>query len=183
MEKTTDTTKKAVKKTVAKAPAVRKPRAKKEVVAEAAEETVVKAEKSVKKAPAGDPGRYTFATGRRKTSVANIRLFAGSEKLQINRKPFEQYFFDSVDRDAALKPLELTGLANDFWFTASVSGGGIHSQAVAVSHGLARALAKANAEHHIVLKKNGLLTRDDRKKERKKPGLRRARRAPQWAKR
>ncbi len=179
MEKTISTTKKVVKK----APAARKPRAKKDE-----DETVVApaelvAEKPAKNATTIEAGRYVFATGRRKTSVANIRLFVGSEKLQINRKPFEQYFFDTVDRDAALKPLQLTGLANDFWFTASVSGGGIHSQAVAVSHGLARALAKANAENHIVLKKNGLLTRDDRKKERKKPGLRRARRAPQWAKR
>jgi small subunit ribosomal protein S9 len=179
MEKTTDTIKKAVKKTAAKPAAVKKVRAKKEVAGTAVDAPAVKPAKKT----AANSDRYTFATGRRKTSVANIRLFAGSEKFQVNRKPFEQYFFDTIDRESALKPLEATGLAGTFWFTAQVSGGGIHAQATAVSHGLARALAEANPESRLVLKKNGFLTRDDRKKERKKPGLRRARRAPQWAKR
>jgi small subunit ribosomal protein S9 len=180
-EKKTDTTKKVAKKApAAKAPAVKKPRAKKEDAAlETAEETVAKPTKKV----AIGTGRYIFATGRRKTSVANVRLFVGSSDIQVNRKAFEIYFFDTVDRDKALRPFAVTGLGNDFHFYATINGGGIHSQAEALSHGLAQALAEANPESRLALKKNGLLTRDDRKKERKKPGLRRARRAPQWAKR
>jgi small subunit ribosomal protein S9 len=193
MEKKTDTTKKALKKSAAKAPAVKKARAKKEEVADETvvtaaletpvEKTVEKASKPAKKAGAFGEGRYVFATGRRKTSIANVRLFVGGSELQVNRKAFEVYFFDIIDRDKAMRPFEVTGTANDFHFYATINGGGIHSQAEALSHGIAQALAEANPEVRLVLKKNGLLTRDDRKKERKKPGLRRARRAPQWAKR
>ncbi len=189
-EKKTDTTKKAVKKTAPKAPAAKKARVKKEeavvdetVVAAAVDAPVEKVAKPAKKAGNFGEGRYVFATGRRKTSIANVRLFVGGSELQVNRKAFEVYFFDTVDRDKAMRPFEVTGTANDFHFYATINGGGIHSQAEALSHGIAQALAEANPEVRLVLKKNGLLTRDDRKKERKKPGLRRARRAPQWAKR
>ncbi len=128
-------------------------------------------------------GRYVFATGRRKTAVANIRLFSGHGKSTINKKPVDQYFGHVIYREELMKPFELTGLANDFHFTASVNGGGIHAQSQAVRHGIAQALASFNDEIRKVLKKNTFLTRDDRKKERKKPGLKRARRSPQWAKR
>lgn len=128
-------------------------------------------------------GRYVFATGRRKTAVANIRLFSGSGKSTINKKPLDVYFPHQVYRDELMKPFEITGLAKDFYFTASVNGGGIHAQSQAVRHGLAQALASFNDEIKKILKKNTFLTRDDRKKERKKPGLKRARRSPQWAKR
>jgi small subunit ribosomal protein S9 len=128
-------------------------------------------------------GRYVFATGRRKTAIANVRLFSGSGNSVINQKPLEQYFSHSIHRDVLMQPLQLTGLANDFYFMANVRGGGINAQSAAVRHGLAQALGGLNEEIRKVLKKNGLLTRDDRKKERKKPGLKRARRSPQWAKR
>ncbi|MBI3231600.1 MAG: 30S ribosomal protein S9 [Candidatus Doudnabacteria bacterium] len=127
--------------------------------------------------------KYVFATGRRKTAVANVRLFEGSGKHMVNKKPFESYFQYAHFQDKALKPFNLSGLEKKYHFIAHISGGGSHSQAEALSHGLARALAAGSEEVKGLLKKNGLLTRDDRKKERKKPGLKRARRAPQWAKR
>lgn len=128
-------------------------------------------------------GRYVYATGRRKTAVANVRLFAGHEDSQVNKKKLDVYFGQDAKRDIALRPLALTGLLGDFYFLASVNGGGSNAQTEAIRHGIAQALASMNDEMKNVLKKNGFLTRDDRKKERKKPGLRRARRAPQWAKR
>lgn len=128
-------------------------------------------------------GRYMFATGRRKTAVANIRLFNGTGNNMVNKKAFDAYFTQSDMRDNAVRPLALTGLIGDYYFVASVNGGGVNAQAAAVRHGIAQALATLNDDVRKVLKKNGFLTRDDRKKERKKPGLRRARRAPQWAKR
>lgn len=128
-------------------------------------------------------GRYVFATGRRKTAIANVRLFAGSEDNVINKKKLEIYFGQSGMANKALHPLALTGLLGDFYFSANVNGGGSNAQSEAVRHGVAQALASMNDDMKNVLKKNGFLTRDDRKKERKKPGLRGARRAPQWAKR
>ncbi|HEX3100121.1 MAG TPA: 30S ribosomal protein S9 [Patescibacteria group bacterium] len=128
-------------------------------------------------------GRYVYATGRRKTAVANVRLFAGSEDSQVNKKALDAYFLTSNMRDTAVRPLALVGLLGDFYFLASVNGGGSNAQTEAIRHGIAQALATMNDEMRTVLKKNGFLTRDDRKKERKKPGLRGARRAPQWAKR
>lgn len=126
---------------------------------------------------------YVFATGRRKTSIANIRLFEGTGKNMVNKKPLENYFNFEFYRDEILKPLEMTGNKKNKFFIANVSGGGIFSQAQAIRHGLSTALSKESQEIRKILKKNGFLTRDDRKKERKKPGLKRARRAPQWAKR
>lgn len=128
-------------------------------------------------------GRYVFATGRRKTAVATVRMFSGSGEIQINRKPFDAYFSNPLFRQEAVKPLHITGLLEDFYFTATVNGGGIKAQAEAVRHGIAQALAGLSLDLRKILKKNGFLTRDDRKKERKKPGLKRARRSPQWAKR
>ena len=174
------------KSTTAKAP--KKPKAiKKKVEASlppAASEKDIKPVEAEAKAHAPKiSARYIFATGRRKTSVANVRLFEGHGKLLVNKKPFETYFSYGFYRETALKPFDVTGLAKNHHFTAQINGGGIHSQAQALSHGLATALSKSSDEVRKVLKKNGLLTRDDRKKERKKPGLKRARRAPQWAKR
>jgi small subunit ribosomal protein S9 len=128
-------------------------------------------------------GRYVFATGRRKTAVANIRLFSGSGKSTINKKPVNEYFGHAVYQEELMQPFTVTGLAKDFYFTATVNGGGVHAQSQAIRHGLAQALASMNDDIKKVLKKNTFLTRDDRKKERKKPGLKRARRSPQWAKR
>jgi small subunit ribosomal protein S9 len=188
-----DTTTKDVKKVKAAPKAVAKKRViKKKVETQEAPE-VVASDVVIEQAPVevvvslGKPelasGRYVFATGRRKTAVANIRLLSGSSQNQINKKPLEKYFSQSMNQDRAIKALQLTGLAGDFYFTATVNGGGINAQAQAVQHGIAQALASLGEDIRKVLKKNGMLTRDDRKKERKKPGLRGARRSPQWAKR
>lgn len=184
-----DTTKKpaakkvVAKKTVAKKapakPAAEKPVRSAEPVAvrEAVEATPAFAKPSLAK------GKYVFATGRRKTAVANVRLFAGNDDSQVNKKKLSDYFGTPAMRDTAVRPLALTGLLGDFYFTANVNGGGLNAQTEAIRHGIAQALASMNEDMKIVLKKNGFLTRDDRKKERKKPGLRGARRSPQWAKR
>jgi small subunit ribosomal protein S9 len=127
--------------------------------------------------------RYIFATGRRKTAIANVRLFHGKGESLINKKPVKSYFGYQYHLEELDKPFDLTGLKNDYHFIAHINGGGIHSQAEALRHGLSTALTKAVPETRKILKKNGFLTRDDRKKERKKPGLKRARRSPQWAKR
>lgn len=148
------------------------------VAAEAAAEVMVHTVK-----PEIKDGRYVFATGRRKTAIANVRLFMGEGKSQVNKKPFEQYFAYGYHQEDALKPLQLTGLNKDYFFVAHINGGGPNSQVGALRHGLATALGTLSEDIRKVLKKNGMLTRDDRKKERKKPGLKRARRSPQWAKR
>lgn len=182
------------KKTTAKPLAEKKPRAPKKAAEEkvlaevlgtpleAGETTVVSSTVPTEK-PTISKGRYVFATGRRKTAVANLRLFSGKGDLLVNKKPLQGYFFHKILQDTATRPFQLTGFSNDFHFTVTVNGGGMNSQAEAVRHALATALASMGQEIRNVMKKNGLLTRDSRKKERKKPGLRRARRAPQWAKR
>lgn len=128
-------------------------------------------------------GKYIFATGRRKTSVSNVRLFQGEGESVVNKMPLNKYFAFAAFQEEISKPFEVTGLGSNYFFTAHVNGGGPHSQATALRHGIATALGKISEEVRVVLKKNGFLTRDDRKKERKKPGLKRARRSPQWAKR
>jgi len=128
-------------------------------------------------------GRYIFATGRRKTAIANVRLFEGKGETLVNKLPLDKYFTYSFHLEEISKPMQLTGLAGKYHFTAHINGGGPHAQATALRHGISGALGKISEEVRKVLKKNGFLTRDDRKKERKKPGLKRARRSPQWAKR
>lgn len=130
-----------------------------------------------------DDGRYIFATGRRKTSIANVRVFQGKGENLVNKKPLEKFFSYGYYRQEILQPLSATGLEDKFHFVGHVQGGGARAQAQALRHGIAIALSKVSEEVRKVLKKNGFLTRDDRKKERKKPGLKRARRAPQWSKR
>jgi small subunit ribosomal protein S9 len=175
---------KTAAKPAAKAVVEKKPRVpRKKIEQPVAEATVVEPAVVISEKPKIAGGKYVFATGRRKTAIANVRMFSGTGKHVINKKPFDQYFSHSILRDEALQPLEVTGLASDFHITAHVSGGGIRAQAQAVRHGLAQALASLNDDVRKILKSNTFLTRDDRKKERKKPGLRGARRAPQWAKR
>jgi small subunit ribosomal protein S9 len=127
--------------------------------------------------------RYIFATGRRKTAIANVRMFEGKGDMVVNKKPIKQYFGYSLHMEEITKPFEVTGLGGKYYFTAHINGGGSHAQVGALRHGIAIALSKLSEDVRKVLKKNGFLTRDDRKKERKKPGLKRARRSPQWAKR
>jgi small subunit ribosomal protein S9 len=128
--------------------------------------------------------RYYQGTGRRKTSVARVRLFPGNGEFVINGKQPEDYFGprDVLQREIRT-PLELTDNLESFNVLIKVRGGGVVSQAGAVRHGIARALLDLDGELRPTLKKAGLLTRDPRAKERKKAGLKRARKAPQYTKR
>ncbi len=128
--------------------------------------------------------RYYQGTGRRKTAVARVRLFPGEGEFIVNEKTPEEYFGprELLQRDIR-RPLELTDLLSSYNILVKVRGGGVSSQAGAVRHGVARALLDADAELRPTLKKAGLLTRDSRAKERKKPGLKRARKRPQYTKR
>ncbi|HOG48898.1 MAG TPA: 30S ribosomal protein S9 [Anaerolineae bacterium] len=127
--------------------------------------------------------RYYYGTGRRKEAVAQVRLYPGTGSIVVNGKPAEQYFSREVDLFEARGPLQATGMAERFSIMVRVVGGGVTGQASAVQHGIARALLEADPELRLVLRKGGFLTRDSRIKERKKPGLKRARKAPQYTKR
>ena len=128
-------------------------------------------------------GDYYYGVGRRKTSSAQVRVYAGGEgAVIINGQPVEKFFHRHRDREAVHGPLQVAGLAS-FTVSALVRGGGITGQAGAVSQGLARALVLANPELRSPMRKHGFLTRDPREKERKKAGLKRARKAPQYTKR
>jgi small subunit ribosomal protein S9 len=128
--------------------------------------------------------RYYQGTGRRKTAIARVRLFPGSGEFVVNGKNITEYFGqrDLFEREI-IRPLELTGNAASFNVLVKVRGGGVAGQVGAVRHGIARALLDVNAELRPTLKKAGLLTRDPRMKERKKAGLKRARKRPQYTKR
>jgi len=143
-----------------------------------------KSEKKELKKTAVKPARYLEAVGRRKTSVARIRLFTQGEKeFLINEKPYQQYFPTLDLQQIANAALEKMKCVDRFRISAKVKGGGFHSQAEAVRHGIARVLVEFNSEFRKRLRRVGFLTRDPRKRERKKFGLKRARRAPQWRKR
>ncbi len=124
-----------------------------------------------------------YGTGRRKTSVARVYLVPGTGKVTINKKSMEEYLDFDVLKTLVLQPLTLTETADKFDVEANVCGGGFAGQAGAIRHGIARALLNVSDEYRPVLKKAGLLTRDPRMKERKKYGLKAARRAPQFSKR
>lgn len=127
---------------------------------------------------------YFYAAGKRKTSVARVRLFPGGKgEIIVNEKPYESYFTLLSSKGVINSPLKMTGLNNKFNITAKIEGGGISSQAEALRHGIAKALLEYDNALRATLKKAGFLTRDSRTKERKKPGLKRARRAPQFSKR
>jgi len=128
--------------------------------------------------------QYFFAAGKRKTSVARVRLYInGKGDITVNDQPAEEYFTMITNMGVIKHPLKLTGLTNKFDISIKVLGGGVSSQAEAVRHGISRALLDFDSSLRATLKKAGLLTRDARIKERKKPGLKRARRAPQFSKR
>lgn len=126
---------------------------------------------------------YYKGTGRRKEAVAQVRLFNGEGAIIVNGKPFEECFTRIEHRRAILQSLQVTEKMGKCNAVIKVDGGGITGQCDAISHGLARALVEADESLKPVLRKNGLLTRDSRVKERKKPGLKRARKAPQYTKR
>ncbi len=127
---------------------------------------------------------YYYGTGRRKSAVARVRLYPGTGQMIINSKTPEDYFGGrSIYQQMIQQPLALTDNSSKFNVTVKVLGGGVTGQAGAVRHGLARALIQADVNFRAVLKKAGLLSRDPRVKERKKAGLKRARKAPQYTKR
>lgn len=123
------------------------------------------------------------AVGRRKKAIARVRLVAGDGKIVINKRDIENYFGLETLKMTVRQPIELTKAAGDMDILVNVVGGGLSGQAGAIRHGISRALAKANPDLRDSLKKAGFLTRDPRMKERKKYGLKAARRAPQFSKR
>lgn len=130
------------------------------------------------------PQVYYQATGRRKTATARIRLYpGGTGKIVVNGKEVENYFARASDVSHLKEPLAATATAEKFDVSVVVVGGGITGQSGAVRHGIARALVEADPDLRPTLRKSGFLTRDPRAKERKKPGLKRARKAPQYTKR
>lgn len=173
-------TKKTAKKTTLK---VKKKETKKETktktktkVKETAEKK--KTEKTARKA------KYWEGVGRRKTAVARVRIVTrGKKEFLVNEKKLEDYFsVDLLDKKATA-PLDILNLLDKFKVSVRANGGGIDAQAEAIRHGLSRALVKFNPNFRKKLKKAGFLTRDPRMKERKKFGLKKARKAPQWSKR
>jgi small subunit ribosomal protein S9 len=128
-------------------------------------------------------GNYYYGTGRRKTSVARVFLRKGDGKIVVNEKPVDEFFARETGRMVVRQPLELTKMTANFDITVNVDGGGESGQAGAVRHGITRALIQYDATLKPALKKAGLVTRDARAVERKKVGLRKARRRPQYSKR
>ena len=126
---------------------------------------------------------FFYGTGRRKKSVARVRLYAGTGKITINERDIDEYFGLETLKVIVRQPLELTNTTDKFDIVCRVSGGGVTGQAGAIRHGIARALLEYNEELMPVLTSAGILTRDPRMMERKKYGLKGARRAPQFSKR
>ncbi|NTW15798.1 MAG: 30S ribosomal protein S9 [Candidatus Moranbacteria bacterium] len=141
-------------------------------------------EKEKKATKASVSGGYLYAVGRRKTAVAQVRLYPdkGNDKHVVNRKDYTEYFPVAL-QPTLLAPLSALGLSGDFVVSATVKGGGVNAQAEAIRLGVARALLKHDEALRLPLRAEGLLTRDARSVERKKPGLKKARRSPQWSKR
>ncbi len=127
--------------------------------------------------------RYFYGTGRRKTAVARVRLYPGSGEMLVNGRGFKSVFTTGTHQAAVLAPLKAVGAAERFNVQAKIAGGGISGWAGALSHGIARALAASDETTKPALRRQKLLTRDARMKERKKVGLKRARKAPQYTKR
>ena len=125
----------------------------------------------------------TRAVGRRKEAAARVQISSVMSGIIINGKPFKEYFSYILHQSLVEQPLKMVGLLGTFGVSAKVVGGGVSGQAEAVRHGIARALIRLNPEYRKSLKAVGFLTRDPRAKERKKPGLKRARKSAQWSKR
>jgi small subunit ribosomal protein S9 len=123
------------------------------------------------------------ATGKRKESVARVILIPGSGKITVNDKDFNQYFGREAVKTSIVEPLKLTGTDSVYDVIANIDGGGTAGQAGALRHGISKALLEINSDYRAILKKEGFLTRDSRIKERKKYGLKKARKRPQFSKR
>lgn len=166
------------KKPAAKKAAPKKKVEKKAAAVEKLDQEDVEASKAAK------GGSFIPAVGRRKTSVARVRLIKNGKGLvTVNGKQMDTYFTTYELRDIVMSPLKITGMEGAVDVSVMVDGGGIRGQAEATRHGLSRALLELNPTYRASLKKLGYLTRDSRKRERKKPGLKSARRSPQWSKR
>jgi len=124
-----------------------------------------------------------YGTGRRKKSIARVYIAPGKGEITVNKRPLDEYFGLETLKVIVRQPLEATGTTGKYDITITVKGGGFTGQAGAIRHGIARALVQADPEFRAVLKPEGYLTRDSRMKERKKYGLKGARRAPQFSKR
>lgn len=181
--KKTETKEKEPKKKAAKK--ATKPKAKKaEKPAESLETLEAQERDEVAASAAAKGGSFIPAVGRRKTSIARVRLIKnGKGVITINGRPMTDYFTTYDLREQVLNPLKITGQETAVDVSVKVEGGGIRGQAEAVRHGLSRSLIQLNPTFRKSLKKLGYLMRDSRKRERKKFGLKGARRAPQWSKR
>jgi len=127
---------------------------------------------------------YFYGTGRRKTSVARVRLIPGEGEIVVNGRSLDEHFGNAINQNDVLMPFRVTGTEGRYNAMIKVEGGGYQGQAGAIRHGIARALLQADPEDwRVPLRQAGLLTRDPRMKERKKYGLKRARKAPQYTKR
>ncbi len=126
---------------------------------------------------------YFYGTGRRKTAVAQVKLTAGNGAIIVNGMPYEERFPSLEHQRVIIQPFITTESTDNYNAVITVEGGGITGQSGAIAHGISRALARADERFKPMLRQNGLLTRDARAKERKKPGLKRARKAPQYTKR
>lgn len=183
---TTKKAKEEKKPTEAKKAAPKKAPTKKK--AEKAEEKLESMETTaaveVEAGKAAKGGSFIPTVGRRKTSIARVRLIKnGKGAITVNGKKYDAYFPAYDLREEVISPLKITGQETSVDVSAKVNGGGIRGQAEAVRHGISRALVELNPTFRKTLKKLGYLTRDSRKRERKKFGLKGARRAPQWSKR
>ena len=129
------------------------------------------------------PAAFNTGTGRRKTAVARVRLMPGEGEIVINGRSFVEHFGAAIDEAEVRMPFRITNTEGRYNAMIKVEGGGVSGQIGAIAHGISRALLQVDREHLPMLRKAGLLTRDPRAKERKKPGLKRARKAPQFTKR
>ncbi len=184
--KPADKEKKPVKKVAAprkRAPKAAKP-AEVAVVVPAAAAPVAAPVEVIETAPKDLGSRYIFAIGRRKRATAKVKMWLnGKAGINVNGKKFDVYFTVNEFKDALTAPLKAVGLDDKALIEIVVAGGGVRGQAEAARHGISRALVDLNETYRKTLKKMGFLTRDPREKERKKPGLKRARKGSQWAKR
>jgi len=130
-----------------------------------------------------DKHSYFYGTGRRKTAVARVKLTAGNGAIIVDGMPYEERFPSLEHQRTITQPFIATESTDKYSVIVKVEGGGVTGQSGAIAHGISRALVRADERFKPMLRQNGLLTRDARAKERKKPGLRRARKAPQYTKR
>ncbi|MDO4282885.1 MAG: 30S ribosomal protein S9 [Clostridia bacterium] len=126
---------------------------------------------------------YIYATGKRKSSIARVNIIPGTGKITVNKKDMDEVFKLDTLKAIILKPFNVANMMEKYDVVATVNGGGFAGQAGAIAHGIAKALATTDPEVRAILKRNGLLTRDSRVKERRKYGLKKARKAPQFSKR